>query len=216
MNKQRFLTVVALALLVGVLAAALTLPVAAKGPPDIQRVTVSWHAQSGSGIVPGAWAKLKRDDRGAKFLFHATQLKPGHVYTVWFVIVNDPTACATTPCTAADIILNSEAVDSDVTYGAGRVAGNSGKASLSGRISAGVLSNSWFGNGFTNPRGAEIHLVLNDHGPVIPDLLSNMLTTYRGGCTTESLPAIFPPTAIADGIPGPNTCRLYQVAIFQP
>jgi len=153
---------------------------------------------------------------GRQITFHATQLKAGHVYTVWFVIVNDPTACATTPCTAADIILNSEAVDSDVTYGAGRVAGKSGKASFSGRISAGVLSNSWFGNGFTNPRGAEIHLVLNDHGPVIPDLLSNMLTTYRGGCTTESLPAIFPPTAIADGIPGPNTCRLYQVAIFQP
>lgn len=216
MNKQRFLTVVALALLVAVLAAAMTLPVAAGDAADVQRTTVSWHAQSGSGTVPGAWAKLKRDDRGAKFTFHATQLKAGHVYTVWFVIVNDPTACATTPCTAADIILNSNAVSSDVTYGAGRVAGNSGKASFSGRISAGVLSNSWFGNGFTNPRGAEIHLVLNDHGPVIPDLVSNMLTTYRGGCTTESLPTIFPPTAIADGIPGPNTCRLYQVAIFQP
>jgi hypothetical protein len=191
-------------------------PVAAGKPVGIQRTSVSWHAQSGSGIVPGAWAKLVRNDHGAKFTFRATHLIPGHVYTAWFVIVNDPAACATAPCTAADVILNSEAVSSDVTYGAGHVAGNSGQASFSGHISAGALSNSWFGNGFTNPRGAEIHLVLNDHGPMIPDLVSNMLHSYRGGCTTESLPAIFPPTAMADGIPGPNTCRLYQVAIFQP
>ena len=191
-------------------------PAAAGGPADVQSTTVSWHAQSGSGIVPGAWASLVRSDQGATFTFHATQLNPGHVYTIWFVIVNDPAACATSPCTPADIILNSAGVSSDVTYGAGHLAGNSGQASFSGHIPAGALANAWYGPGFTNLRGAEIHLVLNDHGPMLPSLVSDMLHTYRGGCTTESLPAIFPATAIADGIPGPNTCRLYQTAIFQP
>jgi hypothetical protein len=181
-----------------------------------QTTTVNWHAQSGEGIVDGAWAKLVRNDQGATFTFHATELNPGHAYTIWFVIVNDPSACAPTPCTSADAILNSAGGNSDVICGAGHVVGNSGKASFSGHISTGELTNSWFGHGFTNPWGAEIHLTLNDHGPMIPDMVSNMLHSYRGGCTDKSLPAIFPPTAFADGIPGPNTCRLYQVAIFQP
>jgi hypothetical protein len=217
MNKIRLFYVISvLALLVALtLVLASAQPVAAD-PASIQHTTVNWHAQSGSGPVPGAWAQLVRNDRGTAFNFHARELNPGHVYTVWFIIVNDPAACATSPCTAADVILNNEGVDSDVTYGAGHVAGNSGSATFSGQISAGELPNSWFGNGFTNPRGAEIHLTVNDHGPAIPDLVSNMLHSYRGGCTDESLPPIFPATAFADGIPGPNTCRLFQVAIFTP
>lgn len=190
-------------------------PVAAE-PAEVQHSTVSWHPQSGTGMVSDASARLVRNDDGATFTFNAKELRPGHVYTIWYIIVNDPDACATSPCTSADIILNSEGVDSDVTYGAGHVVGDSGQASFSGHLSAGDLPDSWFDNGFTNPRGAEIHLTLNDHGPLIPDLASNMIHSYRGGCTDESLPSIFPGTAFADGIPGPNTCRLYQVAIFQP
>jgi hypothetical protein len=189
---------------------------AAADPAHIQRTTVNWHPQSGSGPVDGASAQLIRNDSGATFNFHARELNPGHVYTIWFIIVNYPAACATTPCTGADFVLNSEAVKSDVVYGAGHVVGNSGRATFSGHIAAGELTNSWYGNGFTNPRGAEIHLTLNDHGPLIPELASDMLSSYRGGCTDESLPEIFPDTAFADGIPGPNTCRLYQGATFLP
>ena len=63
---------------------------------------------------------------------------------------------------------------------------------------------------------AEIHLVVNDHGPAIPGMVDEMLHTYRGGCTDDSLPPPFPATAKSDGAPGPNTCRLYQSATFQP
>jgi hypothetical protein len=77
------------------------------------------------------------------------------------------------------------------------------------------MPDAWYDNDFSDPLGAEIHLVLNDHGPKITDLLSNMLHSYRGGCTDASLPPPFPASAKADGIPGPNTCRLYQTAIFQ-
>jgi len=78
-----------------------------------------------------------------------------------------------------------------------------------------VENNPWFGNGFTNPTGAEIHLVINDHGPLIPEMADTMLNSYRGGCTDESLPGSFPETAKADGEPGPNTCALVQATIFQ-
>jgi hypothetical protein len=199
----------------GALAITNSRTIAAEPSADIQITDVNWHPQSGDGEVSNAWARLTRNDHGAAFTFKADELIPGNVYTIWFVIVNNPAACVTTPCTAADVILNSGGVESDVVYGAGHVVGNSGQASFSGHISAGELENSWFGNGFTNPRGAEIHLTLNDHGPMIPELVSNMLHTYRGGCTDESLPEIFPETAFADGIPGPNICRLYQVAIFE-
>ena len=87
---------------------------------------------------------------------------------------------------------------------------------FSGHLSEGDLANAWYGNGFEDTRSAEIHLVVNNHGPKIPNQLGDMLHTYRGGCTDESLPPPFPATAKADGIPGPNNYRLYQSAIFQP
>jgi hypothetical protein len=62
---------------------------------------------------------------------------------------------------------------------------------------------------------AEIHLVLHDHGPVVAELEQEMLSTYRAGCAdTSPFPEIFPPTALADGTPGPNNCLLYQAAVF--
>jgi ubiquinone/menaquinone biosynthesis C-methylase UbiE len=42
-----------------------------------------------------------------------------------------------------------------------------------------------------------------------------MIRTYRAGCTDASLPAIFPASAKGDGQPGPNTCRLWQLAVFE-
>lgn len=183
---------------------------------EIQHSAVSWHPQSGSGAVEGASAQLVRNDSGVTFNFHARELNAGHAYTIWFIVVNDPAACATNPCTGADFVLNADAVDADIVYGAGHVAGESGRATFSGHISTGDLPGSWYGNGFSNPRGSEIYLTLNDHGPLIPEMAEDMIHSYRGGCTDESLPEIFPDTAFADGTPGPNQCRLYQAAGFQP
>lgn len=216
MLKRRPFYVLIMALVAAFALALLAPRPVAADPAGIKHTNVNWHPQSGEGQVAGASARLVRTGEGVTFTFNARELNPGHVYTIWFIVVNDPHACATAPCTAADIILNPGGVDSDVTYGAGHVAGSSGQASFSGHISAGDLPGSWFGNGFSNPRGGEIHLTLNDHGPLIPHLADNMIHSYRGGCTGESLPQIFPETAFADGIPGPNECRLYQSAVFQP
>ena len=165
--------------------------------------------------VQGASASLVTTDEGASFVLHTSELNPGHAYTVWFLAINNPAACATTPCTAADVLFNTAAVQAEITYGAGHVVGESGVGNFAGNVAVGELPGAWFGNGFTNPRGAEIHLVLNDHGPVIADLTANMISTYRGGCTDASLPPPFPATAKADGVPGPNACQLFQFAIFQ-
>ena len=119
--------------------------VSAKGPAGIQHEGVNWHPQSGSGAVEGARAKLVRTDKGVNASFHARELNPGHVYTLWFIVINNHEACAADPCTAGDILFSTELVQADVTYGGGFVAGGSGKGTLSGHLAVGELDNAWFG-----------------------------------------------------------------------
>lgn len=182
-----------------------------------QTVPIGWHPQSGmaGAVGSGAAAALVRRDNGVSFTFQTANLRPGNAYTVWFVVVNNPSACTTIPCSAPDIILNP-ATNSQLTYGAGHIAGGAGQATFAGAFQAGALPDGWLaGRGLEQPLTAEIHLVLNDHGPALAAYLPDMIKTYRGGCSDASpFPAIFPATALADGEAGPNTCQLYQAAIF--
>ena len=183
-----------------------------------ERVPVGWHAQSGnvpfSPVSENATAKLVRRADGISFSLHTDQLRPGDAYTVWIVTINNPSACLASPCSGPDIMLNP-ATRSQVTYGAGRVARKSGEANFRGILAAGPVPEGWFSNqGLDDPLGAEVHLVVNDHGPVLAGYIPEMIQTYRAGCTDASIPAFFPAAAFADGTPGPNTCRLWQVAVF--
>jgi hypothetical protein len=174
---------------------------------------VLWHPQTGltGAVGAGAEATLVRRDGGVSFKFSTTNLRPGHAYTVWFVIVNNPAACAASPCSGPDILLNP-ATDSQITFGAGHIGGASGRASFAGSFQVGSIEG-WLPNGaLRDAWQAEIQLVLNDHGPKLQGYLPEMIQTYRGGCTEASIPGIFPATARADGTPGPNACQLYQMA----
>jgi hypothetical protein len=205
----------------GTLAAAALL--AAAGPnaaaADVQREPMRWHMQSGhphfSEVGPGATAQLVRTANGLSYSIRTDQLSPGHAYTVWVVVVNDPEACSATPCAPQDSLLNPQ-TNSQVTYGTGHVVGASGEAGFGGTLRRGPIPAGWLPDqGLDDPLGAEVHLVLNNHGPKLPAYMPEMTHTYRAGCTDASLPPIFPPSAKADGTPGPNTCRLWQLAVFQ-
>ena len=187
----------------------------AAADPVTQQATVTWHPQSGqSGVVPGASAELTRTDTGISFSFNATQLQAGHAYTVWLVIINNTAACAAQPCAAPDLLGNA-GPDAQVVYATGQVIGESGAGTFEASRDVGPILEGWLADrGLTNPHGAEVQLVLNDHGPEIAEFMPAMIETYRAGCTDESLPTIFPETAFADGEPGPNTCVLTQVAVF--
>jgi hypothetical protein len=178
---------------------------------------VNWHAQQAglgrSGPVAGASAALVRNANGVSYRLSATQLTPGNAYTLWFVVINNPSACANTPCSAVDIF--TPATDSQVRYAAGSVAGEAGRATFAGHVQEGPLDGWLPDRTFANSMAVEVHLVVNDHGPMLPAHMPGMIHTYRGGCADSSpFPAVFPATALADGEPGPNTCRLYQVAVF--
>lgn len=210
-----------LVVLVGLLAAV---PLAfaeggsASSPRIEQEVPMRWHPQSGSAgeVADGATASLVRTREGIRYRIDTSGLVPGHAYSVWFVVVNDPAGCTAVPCAGPQFI-GDATVDGQVSWGRdGRVGRADGTARFGARIEAGPLLDGWLRvQGLDDPMQAEIHLVLNDHGPVVDGLRREMLSTYRAGCSDASpFPAFFPPSALADGTPGPNICRLHQTAVF--
>lgn len=164
--------------------------------------------------ITGSRAMLRTDTQGALMQLETAELVPAHVTTAWWVIMNNPGACSATPCTPEDVIGRAEEVGTQIVYADGAVNADDGRAGFVAYLPAGEVENGWYDQPFADPESAEIHLVLNDHGPLIPALVTSMLTSYRGGCSTESLPPPFPDIAKSDGLPGPNQCRLIQDAIF--
>lgn len=217
MNNRRFLYVVVLALLLSIVSVFLwaARPTAAQSGQQTTTVVMTHPSQGDVVEIVGSSATLITTNDGASMTLSTSGLEPGNVHTVWWVVINQPENCATSPCSGSDVLAETDVVKADVTYAGGQIVGDTGEAVFSWDLATGDLPNSWYTNGFTNPLGAEIQIVLNDHGPPIADMVDNMLGTYRGGCTDESLPPPFPETAKADGQPGPNTCRLVQRAIFQ-
>lgn len=192
---------------------------AAAGEAEHQTAGVNWHAQQAglgkSGPVAGASAQIVRNDNGIGYRLNTTGLEEGNAYTLWLVVINNPSICAADPCSAAEIF--NPASRSQVRFAAGHVAGAAGNGTFAGHVSVGPLSG-WLPNGsLEDARAADIHLVVNDHGPAIAEFMPGMIHTYRGGCSNASpFPAVFPATALADGEAGPNICRLYQAATFSP
>ncbi|HRW11305.1 MAG TPA: hypothetical protein P5121_39675 [Caldilineaceae bacterium] len=100
--------------------------------------------------------------------------------------------------------------------GDGQIADEMGQAEFRATLKVDDTLDEWFGYGLPDTIAAEIHVVLHDHGPPVEGLVEEMLSSFRAGCTDESLPTIFPALAYADGTPGPNACIHYQFAMFQP
>lgn len=177
---------------------------------------MNWHAQTGKAgpVADGAVGRLTRSDGGISFEITTESLEPNHAYTIWLVVVNEPAACSSLPCPAPEI-LQDPATDSQVAFGAGAVADADGKATFKGEAKTGPIPGGWLAGGeLKKPLTAQVQLVVNSHGPVIEGYMPDMVETYRAGCADAGLPEVFPATAKADGRPGPNTCQLYQVAVF--
>ncbi|MGH1417722.1 MAG: hypothetical protein ACRBCJ_02580 [Hyphomicrobiaceae bacterium] len=184
--------------------------------PEVQAQTVETHPSRGDvQTVNGAAAHIAKTDNGLFASLDTEGLKPGNVYTLWLVVINDPDKCSQSPCSSKDVLKRSKVVSSDVGYAGGIIAAKDGSGHFAAYQSTGKLSGAWFNNGLKSPTNAEVHLVVNDHGPLIANRTADMLSTYRGGCTDVSIPKPMPGTARADGTPGPNTCRLWQHAIFK-
>ncbi len=164
--------------------------------------------------IEGAIAHLMTSPDGATMTMDTAELVPGNVTTAWWVVITKPMLCEAKPCSPEDVIGRADIVGTQIVYADGAVNDPEGRARFAAHLPRGHVANGWYPTSFDNPTSAEIHLVLNDHGELVPGIAASMLTSYRGGCRDDSLPPPFPQTAKADGTPGPNACLLIQDAIF--
>lgn len=184
-------------------------------PGTFYTKTVETHPSQGDiRDIPGSEAVLLTTAKGVFASLQTSELTPGNAYTLWFVAINNPTACDNSPCKGSDVLGMPDKVESDVGFGDGLIAGPDGTGTFVTHRPIGEIPQAWIGTGLTRPETAEIHLVVHDHGPLIQGREAEMIGTFRGGCAEESLSDMAPDTARADGQPGPNTCALVQDVIF--
>lgn len=217
-------------------------PEAADGEPLSMSAAVATAAPAASPVytftpvpelIEGASAHVARTPKGVNFRVDTNSLMPGHAYTLWVVIFNEPGECLTAPgpCTPNDLF--HDGAKPDMLYGAGVVVGGSGRATLAGRTRVGDVSGSvqapvgLLSNGLIDPYGAEFHLVVHHHGPVIPEFMPDMIQSLAGGCTDAGIPAQGEPSPWNDyalspeyggefGRLGPNACLSVQFSILSP
>ena len=146
------------------------------------RDTVDVHVLPSFAVVPGSSSMLVRNDNGVTGTVHTDGLTAGNAYTMWFVVFNNPGACVG-GCGPDD--LGRPAVQASVMFGTGHVVGGEGN-NFAGWRGVGDTDGVIAGPGLLDPRGAEIHLVIRDHGPAIPGLIDEQIHSFNGGCPPNS------------------------------
>jgi hypothetical protein len=184
---------------------------------DTRSLPLSWTPPSGQtpGPIEGTTALLVTSSDGASMHLTSKDLTPGHAVTIWFVALQNPDLCVKNPCTPMEAMGMPE-METVAVNGGGTVVPASGMVEVSAHLPVGAVPTNLFETEFISPMTAEYHLVIHDHGPLIPGLAADMLSSFRGGCTLESVPPHYPDSARFDGESGPNTCVSRQVALFIP
>jgi hypothetical protein len=152
--------------------------------------------------VAGAVAQLVRTGSGIAYSLRTNGLMNGHAYSIWWVIFNNPEACDG-DCGIEDLFVDfptdltpNPEVNPAVMSGGGNVVGQSGRAGFAGHLNEGQITNEHplfiGGPGLLDARGAEIHLVVRSHGPMIPGMVRLQISTFEGGCETVGGHPIIP------------------------
>jgi hypothetical protein len=164
---------------------------AGRGDP----IPVTWFEAPGhvpGDAVLGAYAVQQRGYYSITVNLHTSGLTPGHQYTLWWVIFNNPSACVD-GCGSDDLDnaiaagLNPAGIGVD--YGGSFVPPANGKVNLGARI----LENSVNGCETVAPfanlctplidaETAEAVVFLHDQGPVLSGVTFNPATAFADGC----------------------------------
>jgi hypothetical protein len=115
-----------------------------------------------AGAVTGS-STLVRTDSGIAFSLETSGLPAGHAVTIWWMVLNPDGRVS-------------------VQYAAGHVIDQGGAAEFGGALqegnTSGVINN---GPGLLDAAGANIVLVVRDHGPARPDIVEEQIHTF-GAC----------------------------------
>ena len=135
---------------------------------------------------------LVRTVDGVSFNIDTTDLPVG-AHSVWWVIFNDPSGCSDGECGINDVLPPPGTAAANVSVlwaGSGTIVGPDRMGHFSASLGIGVdgaPAAPLFGEGLTNPMGAELHLVVRYHGPALWDdaeALLGQLSNFGGSCET--------------------------------
>lgn len=154
-----------------------------------ERIYWTWNDNKVIG-----YSKLIRSEAGLTAKVETRGLGKFNAFTLWFVVFNNPDACATDPCTVADLV--NPAAEGDFLYGGGIVT-SGGYTRFSGKLDTGDSSGSGTPEigappeaaiGLTNPMGADVLLAIHSHGPATSGAgLQSQLSSFSGGCVPPFL-----------------------------
>jgi hypothetical protein len=138
----------------------------------------------GPRLIEGAHATLYTNDEGAIVWMTTSRIDEGNAVSMWWVVFNYPENCID-GCNIDDFENHAEATGASMIGSLGVVVANSDEIKFFSHIEAGDSSIADMGPGLLNPRTAEIHMVLRDHGPAIPAIVLEQVSTFMGGCDPE-------------------------------
>ena len=131
---------------------------------------------------------LRRDGNGIALTINTSDLLPGYAYTVWWLTFDKPEFCSPPACGEDDVFEDALAGGpnkmqlSILGAADGSVINGNGRANYKGYLEKNDASTAIFGDGLDYPRTAEVHYVIRSHGPAIPGLIEEQITTFNGGC----------------------------------
>ncbi len=114
------------------------------------------------GYVPGAASTLVRTSKGISVSLDTSGLPAGHAVTVWALIFNNPSACGADGCQEMTGDLGIPEVQGSVFRVTGHVVEEIDR--FGGFVPVGDAAEAFVGPGLLNSYGAEIHLIVRDHG----------------------------------------------------
>jgi hypothetical protein len=113
-------------------------------------------------FVPGATSTLVRTSNGISVSLQTSGMPAGHAVTVWALIFNNPSACGAGGCDESRGDLGVPAVQGSLQRVTGHVVGT--ESSFAGHLGIGEASQTAFGPGLLDPCGAQINLIVREHG----------------------------------------------------
>lgn len=175
-----------------------------------------------SSLITGT-STLLRNETGVSTVLRTSELTPGHAMTLWFIVFNNPDACATSPCSISDLF--NPVVQGDFLLAAGHVVGGTGQAVYGGALQVGDTRGSGMieigfpelAVGLLNPLTAEIHLAVHSHGPALRGReLAAQISSYTGGCQTFLGNEFGIAQGFGDVPMLPHQCSTIQASVYQP
>jgi len=129
-------------------------------------------------VGDSAVSTIIRGDQGVTITIHTKNLDPGP-HTVWVLMWNDPESCTGAQGLACSPPPFGPDPPDSVAFGAGGIVGASGKGNFGFRLNVGDTSGVIGGTvqaGLTDAAGAELHVIIADHGDIIPGMIQEQLS----------------------------------------